>query len=430
MIGIVVSTADEASVNIGEELRSIERWETVEEGVFRRDGFELREFEDLHLNLTGVASSFSDPEYVVVASRHSGETGPLLSAHFTGNFGNAEYGGSDRELSTPCPGALSRVLEALDANAPPEYDVCMECTHHGPTDFGTPGLFVELGSGEEQWRDRAGARAVAKSILELEDVGPETDRTLVGFGGNHYASKATRIVRETEFGMGHVAADWSLDAMGDPVDNRDLLESMFEKSTATCAVLDGDYPELEAVIRELGYRIVGERWVRETSGVDPSLLSDLEVALGSVGDGLRFGDVDPDGGSFLVIDLPKELIEECQGIDRGATLDAIAKSTIAFQTRENGNRVGERAAVGDREAYDRFVESCLSILEREYEVVRREGETIHAERSTFDPDRAADLGVPEGPKFGMLASGEPVSVDGETIYPEEVETRENRQFSV
>ena len=43
---------------------------------------------------------------------------------------------------------------------------------------------------------------------------------------------------------------------------------------------------------------------------------------------------------------------------------------------------------------------------------------------------ASDLGVPEGPAFGKLSAGQSVTVDGETVSPEEVHTERTRQFPV
>lgn len=116
MIGIVVSHADSASERIGEELLELADWRSAEDsaqpeseggGTYYRleiEGmnFELRTFEEWHLELDGVAETFSDPGLVVFASRHSGETGPLLTAHFTGNFGEAEFGGESGTLAEAC----------------------------------------------------------------------------------------------------------------------------------------------------------------------------------------------------------------------------------------------------------------------------------------------------------------------------------------
>ena len=52
-------------------------------------------------------------------------------------------------------------------------------------------------------------------------------------------------------------------------------------------------------------------------------------------------------------------------------------------------------------------------------------------RGRFDRDRAEELGVPVGPKFGTLHDGEPVELeDGTVIHPEEVvgDPRPGRQF--
>ena len=367
MIGIVASRADSASVHIAEHIVELGDFERVDADTHRTDGFELRAFDDLHLHLDRVADSFPDADFLVFVSRHAGDTGPLLTAHFTGNFGEAKHGGADRDLAAACPNAHSRVVAALAEHAPDGYDVGTECTHHGPTDVGAPSMFVELGSGEAEWEDPEGARAVAKAVLDLARVEPRTERTLAAFGGGHYAPRSTRIVRETDWAVGHVAADWCLEDLGDPDEHRDVLEQAFAESGATRAVIDGeglspsgnrtesddgDKPDLEAAIEGLGHDIVSETWAREVSGVPLPLAAALEASLRPVDDGLRFGaparepsaesTVDPT--DCVVVDLPEELVDAAHAVDERATVDAALETALAAETEENGNRLGARAA--------------------------------------------------------------------------------------
>jgi D-aminoacyl-tRNA deacylase len=233
---------------------------------------------------------------------------------------------------------------------------------------------------------------------------------------------------ETDVAVGHVAADWSIEALGDPEDRRELLDSMFAKSDTNEALVDGDWPAVEAVLESLGRRIVSETWVRETSGVDADLLASCEDSLGSIESGLRFGEErtsDP-----LLEDLPGELIQACEAIDPEATVESVAARTVAYQTTENGNRVGARAAFADRAAYEALVDDLAGLLERDYETVERTPDAVVVEREQFDPALAAREGVPEGPLFGRLSAGESVTVDGKRVDPAAVHSRETRRFEV
>jgi len=444
MIGTVVSRADEASTHIGERLLALADWTEHEDGtrpdaegggtVYRHDGFELREFETLHLHLEDAATAFPDPDLLVFVSRHAGETGPLLSAHFTGNLGPAEYGGADGELARAAPNAGDRVLERLHEHAPEGYDVAMECTHHGPSHVGAPSLFVEVGSAEPQWLDPGAAEAVARAVLDLSGTAPDTHRTVVGFGGGHYAPRFERIARETDWAVGHVAADWGLDAMTDAgIDAERVIEQVFAESGADRAVIDGDRPDIEATIADLGYQVVSETWLRETTGVPLDIAGRLEDALSPVGDGLRFGErarrVEPGADVHPEIHtLPPDLLSDLQGIDADRAREAVATHSVAYETAENGNRVAGSIAVPDREAYDEFLDAACEILGDRYESVDRGDDELRVTERAFDPATARERGVPEGPAFGTLADGQPVEVDGETVGPDEVHETRRRTY--
>jgi D-aminoacyl-tRNA deacylase len=460
MLGVVVSEADRASEHIGEHLRDLADWETHQDTarsgaagggtVYRTDAVELRSFPDLHLHLTGVAEAFADAvELLVFASRHSGETGPLLTAHHTGNFGPAEHGGDPNDLARACPNALDAVLAALASHAPDGYEVGMECTHHGPSDVGVPSMFVEVGSAEPQWDDPAAARAVARAILDLRGVAPARDpeplpagertdddtqprRHLVGFGDGHYAPRSGRIVQETDWAVGHVASDWALAAMGDVDADSQVVGAAFEQSAAEFAVVDGDHPALRRTIEDLGYRVVSETWVRAIDGVHLGLVDRLESDLAPVSAGLRFGDLavgaDP-AVDYAAVSLPAALLDEAQGVDRSATVDVVAANTLAYETADAGSRVTGRAAVTNGD-YDELIGSTMGILDRTYDEVHRRGDTVLARVQAFDPEKARSLGVPDGPKFGRLADGDSVRVKGETIEPDQVRSERVDRFTV
>jgi D-aminoacyl-tRNA deacylase len=437
VIGIIISRADSASVHIGEQLLDIEDWEHATDDscadggtVYRAPGFELREFDALHLELDRVADAFSDPDVVVFASRHAGETGPLLTAHHTGNFGAAEFGGRAGELAETCPNALSRVFDALTEHAPPEYDVGIECTHHGPTDVGAPSMFVELGSSESEWEDSEGARAVARAILDLREVTPERDRQLVGFGGGHYAPRFERVVRETDWTVGHIGAEWVLAEMGDV--KEDVLQQAFERSGATRALVEGDNPKLEEAIETLGYRVVSETWVRETEGVSLEFVAEAETLLTTVDEGLRFGTpAKTDAiGEFTTDCLPAALLEEVEGIDADATRETTDQYALAFDTEQAGTRLAGRVVLGDADDRERIIDEFVQILNRKYDAVERHDGEIIARETAFDPGKAREAGVSAGPKFGRLADGESVMVDGLTVEPHTVHTERECRFSL
>ena len=461
MIGIVVSRADEASAHLGEQLRAVGEW-TAHEDEHRADGdgggtyyttegFELREFDTIHIELDDPTPAFSTPDdldFIIFVSRHAGDTGRLLTAHVTGNFGPAEYGGDAGSFARAAPGAHKAVVNNLGEHAPDGYEVGIECTHHGPTACSTPSMFVELGSGEEQWQDAEAARAIAEAVLDLGGVaadhrpdGLEAPRHVVGFGGGHYTPRCERIVTETDWAVGHIGAEWQLDAMGDPAANREVIDAAFTASAAELAVVDGEKPDLERVIDDLGYRVVSETWLRTVGERPRAVVDAAEATLSPVAEGLRFGEIAVDSDTsrdgdtdpaetWTVVSLPDDLIAAANGIDPDTTLAAVTETTIAYETTEGATLPAGRALVADTADFEHLIDRVAALLATDYESVEQTAEGVICRDTGFDPAKAATLGVPEGPTFGRLAAGETVTVNGREITPESVESERVERFTV
>jgi len=170
----------------------------------------------------GLAEKY-ELEYIAVASRHWAQSGkPSLTAHPTGNFGKAMYGGRHRELQYTLPNPMRNIYLQLLNSPPEEYQVSLEATHHSPTEFEVPMFFVEIGSREDRWRDIEMCNYLVDSILKGMNE-EDTKPVAIGFGGGHYCPMFSEKIHE--YAMGHMAAKYAIDLLTD-----DLVNQMIEKS--------------------------------------------------------------------------------------------------------------------------------------------------------------------------------------------------------
>jgi len=255
----------------------------------------------------------------------------------------------------------------------------------------------------------------------------------VGFGGGHYAPRFHRIVRETDWAVGHVVADWAIEAAGGSgADEGGLppavIDQAFDQSAATRAVVDGDRPGLMDAIEARGYDVVGETWLRESVGVPLDLVDRAEALLCSVDDGLRFGE--RRGEDLATETLSVDLVGAALAVDPEATRQAFERHVVAYETAESGNRPTGRVCIPADGSVDPVVESLASVLEARGASVGRDGDEIVVTETVFDPALARERGVTEGPAFGRLAAGETVEVDGEMVTPESVHTTRTRRYPI
>jgi D-aminoacyl-tRNA deacylase len=175
------------------------------------------------------------PEFMVVASRHRSESGePTLTAHATGNFGNADFGGLPGRLSLAPARILRQAIELLKLNVGSlPYKVSLEVTHHGPTELPFPLAYVEVGSTEKEWRDEAACLIAAEVIDKLVSELLPPKPSAIGFGGTHYAPNFTEITHNVA--LGHIAPKYAIEHV-----DKAMVEHMIERTTPKpeLAVLD------------------------------------------------------------------------------------------------------------------------------------------------------------------------------------------------
>ena len=225
---VVASLVDEASMNIARALLDLYGLEPTGRGlegqpVYARGNVFLAFTRADTVNSSHVPAALASEglEAVIIASRHSSQAGrACLSTHTPGNLGpEAPLGGKPMQLAWSDPGrqvtALKTLARARDELGLLDYAVCLEVTHHGPTEVRVPVLFVEIGSTPERWADREAARAAAEAIWEAATRPLRAVKNAVGFGGGHYAPKFTALMLEdVGLAVGHIVPKYAFKAYG------------------------------------------------------------------------------------------------------------------------------------------------------------------------------------------------------------------------
>jgi len=157
--------------------------------------------------------AFLNAELAVFLSRHEASSKmPSLLAHVPGNWtSRADAGGRPKRLCRSPATALKEALREL-ARLRVElglgsWQLSVEATHHGPFLERTPAIFVEVGSGPEEWSDERACYAVARAALKAAMSGASC-RSVIGVGGPHYAPKFTQLLLESPWAVSYIASKY------------------------------------------------------------------------------------------------------------------------------------------------------------------------------------------------------------------------------
>ncbi len=149
---------------------------------------------------------------ILFISRHemSRNPRPMLTVHTSGNWGKAEYGGTDNKVSI-CNACLnSNIIRQLRKLAEErsilgEYEVVMEATHHGPS-IDYESCFIEVGSSEREWNDERCINLFIDLIDDIltrfEDYLKKVGKVTVSIGDLHYCTLMNHIF-SLEIDLGH-----------------------------------------------------------------------------------------------------------------------------------------------------------------------------------------------------------------------------------
>ena len=364
-----------------------------------------------------------DADLIIFLSRHSSKNPvPVLTVHVTGNITTADFGGRIHSLAPAAPRWMHAVIRVLSENAPPGYRVSYEVTHHGPTELGTPSLFVEVGSTEKEWEDKAAGAAVATSVLSAD---PVDCIPLIGFGGTHYAARQTHISLNSRGAFGHIVHTRDV-----PSIDAAMVGRLLEKTGAVAAYVDRkaipkkDLARLESILAERGIRTIAEGDLMHFGDLRwGTYLKILSIAEETVpGSRVILHGQLPDGEPGR-IDLDPLLLDEAWRCSQKGFLDGLDTLPLARLSTRKKPIWPSFITIGKIRAnvlHD-LISLCVYLIRRG-EITFVEGNHLTICRRRFDPDRARDLGVPPGPLYGQLMNGCTVYLGNREITPAMVQT--------
>ncbi|MDG6244185.1 MAG: D-aminoacyl-tRNA deacylase [Methanolobus sp.] len=445
---ILCSTVDRASQNIKEHLLMHARWEKLEDiprdfeglvSVHENAQQRIIEIKEHHIYQDRIdekmASCGYDTDLIIVASKHKSMDGrSLLTAHFTGNTKDADFGGRPGELSIPAPKIMCSILRNMESMArDTKYITNMESTHHGPTEIRTPMVYAEIGSSEKQWSDPIAGDIVARAIM---NACPREVPVGIGLGGGHYAARQTELILKADVTFGHNFPDHQL-----PNVDESMLKQAFERSNADFIYFDRksvsskERERLSIIIEKLRYPVLRESEIKEMQNIPWDIFIGIKEQCNRlcaegrfriteplrllIADALR-QDPYPELPCLSLCSASRDLLREAINADRKRTAEILIGQALAYIEEKNGNISSYMLCIEEesKTAMQNVTNECIKILKEHYEIKYIPDENIlYIVRENFDPKAAKELGVPAGPMLGELARGKPIVVEGRTIEP-------------
>ena len=244
-IAIIASSKDPAGANIRINLIELFDFRKLNDKFDNNEVYEFDKINDkiIKLYLTNNDLIFSenidgqiDADIFIFASKHrSKEDTPAFTVHSIGNWNSAEMGGCERKLCPSSAILIKNIFLELNENAKhTNYDITMESTHHGPY-VEKPAVFVEIGSTEKEWKDKANGVIIAKTIISSLQNKNKDYKIAVGIGGTHYCANFNKIMLRSDIAFSYVCPKYALNYLNEEMINQAITKT---KEKADFAVLD------------------------------------------------------------------------------------------------------------------------------------------------------------------------------------------------
>ena len=415
-IAFVSSRQDKAGGNIRHHLLQLLDTDGTS---WREQGrtYEFIEVDERLIHTEGIDKR-TDADLIIFISRHSSVNPvPVLTVHITGNYREAELGGTPRTLAPAATAMMQATLRSLAKHCPGGYRVSYEVTHHGPTDLVLPSFFVEIGSTEKEWTDPAAGLAVAQSVLSavLQDPVP-----LIGFGGTHYAARQTEIALTSRGAFGHIAHTREVATLDEA-----MIRAMMAKSGAVAAYIDRkalnreDLNRLSGMLATTGIPRLTESEILSMGHLPWERYHAAREMAGQVSPGARIYVHDLQGESPLtLVQVDPVLLGEAVKSDEAGLVKGLSDLPVIHLATQD-NRMLPAVITSDKhtsQIINALNTLCVKII-RSKEITATEKDLLIITKVRFDPNKAREFGVPAGPFFKQLAGGQPVEIDGKTITP-------------
>lgn len=179
-------------------------------------------------------------DFFIFATKHqSKEARKTLSIHAPGNWKKADFGGKEGKICKTSAFFMKHLFQTLNQEvkkAKLDYEVTLEVTHHGPY-IEKPCLFIEIGTIEEQWKDKKAGEIIARTINKaIKTFNPEKQNwtPAIGIASPHYCPNFNKIQLNSNYALSHIIPSYAF-----PINEKIIKEAINKtQEKADLALID------------------------------------------------------------------------------------------------------------------------------------------------------------------------------------------------